>query len=482
MFEAECTSGSWGENTGGLDVQLTAALEQMQVSWVVFQYVPPTGVSGDVTDPTQFFDQVVDSGLSWTPDYGNFPAVRGTYGNGGLPWTTTANFVNNQLTGTLHVEAVNYDSGGQGVSYYDTTPGDQGGTYRPGDDVNIIASSDVDGGYAVASTAGGDWFDYTINVQQPGYYDLGLRYSNATAGAAVERPVAVRRPHRPADASDHGRLERLEHAFDPSLLGLRPAGPADRHSRRRIRPQLVRTDARRLGAVSNGTYLLVNRNSGQAMQFNTTNNDVVQEPVSTSSTLEQWNLQSLGAGQYEVTSAYNGNSWNGGGSTLGMVGWWGTGVLGSEQFIVSPAGNGYYEITPVTNGMDLDVQNSSTTAGASVVQDVSAGSASQKWAILTPGQQLFPTGLLAFQDNSGNFQLSWTAAPGAASYDVQRATTSGGPYTTIATGVTATDYVNSSISANTTYYYVVNAVSSAGQESLNSVETSLASLPRRGRG
>ncbi|MBW5449425.1 glycoside hydrolase [Cohnella sp. CFH 77786] len=81
-----------------------------------------------------------------------------------------------------------------------------------------------------------------------------------------------------------------------------------------------------------------------------------------------------------------------------------------------------------------------------------------------------PTGLNA---TAGNAQvaLSWTASSGAASYNVKRATTSGGPYTTVATGVTSTGYTNTGLTNGTTYYYVVSAVNSAG-ESANSSQAS----------
>ena len=76
-----------------------------------------------------------------------------------------------------------------------------------------------------------------------------------------------------------------------------------------------------------------------------------------------------------------------------------------------------------------------------------------------------PTGLVAIVTSS-RINLSWKATPGATSYHVKRAATAAGPYTTIAANVTATtNYLDVSVSAGTTYYYVVSAVNSGGESS-----------------
>ncbi|MNP08211.1 Endoglucanase 5 precursor [compost metagenome] len=64
--------------------------------------------------------------------------------------------------------------------------------------------------------------------------------------------------------------------------------------------------------------------------------------------------------------------------------------------------------------------------------------------------------------------LSWTASSGATSYNVNQATASGRPYTTIATNVTATSYVNNGLSNGVTYYYVVTAVNTNGESGASS--------------
>jgi fibronectin type 3 domain-containing protein len=80
-----------------------------------------------------------------------------------------------------------------------------------------------------------------------------------------------------------------------------------------------------------------------------------------------------------------------------------------------------------------------------------------------------PSGLSASGGNA-MVSLSWTASSGATSYNIKRATNSGGPYTTLTTA-TSTYATDSSATNGTAYYYVVSALSSGG-ESGNSSEAS----------
>ena len=67
--------------------------------------------------------------------------------------------------------------------------------------------------------------------------------------------------------------------------------------------------------------------------------------------------------------------------------------------------------------------------------------------------------------------LRWQPSFGATSYTIKRATTSGGTYSTVASGVTASSCTDKTGTNGTTYYYVVNAINSAGT-SANSPEDS----------
>ncbi len=78
-----------------------------------------------------------------------------------------------------------------------------------------------------------------------------------------------------------------------------------------------------------------------------------------------------------------------------------------------------------------------------------------------------PTGLAATAGNS-QITLTWSADSGATGYYVKRSTTTGGPYTQIATQ-SSTSYADTGLTNGTKYFYVVAAYNSAGS-SANSTE------------
>ena len=81
-----------------------------------------------------------------------------------------------------------------------------------------------------------------------------------------------------------------------------------------------------------------------------------------------------------------------------------------------------------------------------------------------------PTNLSASGASSSRIDLFWAKAGEADSYTVKRAAESGGPYTNMATNVVTTNYSDTGLTENTTYYYIVNSVN-AGGASTNSAET-----------
>jgi fibronectin type 3 domain-containing protein len=112
------------------------------------------------------------------------------------------------------------------------------------------------------------------------------------------------------------------------------------------------------------------------------------------------------------------------------------------------------------------------SAAYSAGPNVGGESADSSEASATPQGLARPSAPAVLTATPGNGQvaLSWSASSGATSYNVKRATVSGGPYTTIASPSSAS-YTNSGLTNGTTYYYVVSAVNSAG-ESGNSPQVS----------
>jgi hypothetical protein len=90
-----------------------------------------------------------------------------------------------------------------------------------------------------------------------------------------------------------------------------------------------------------------------------------------------------------------------------------------------------------------------------------------------PGPTSAPSGLGA-SAGSEEVTLSWDASPGATNYDIERSTSNGGPYTTVAT-VTGTSYTDINLTNGKTYYYVVSALSAPGY-TLTAVATDASGL------
>jgi hypothetical protein len=80
-----------------------------------------------------------------------------------------------------------------------------------------------------------------------------------------------------------------------------------------------------------------------------------------------------------------------------------------------------------------------------------------------------PLSLNAVGNATPEISLNWNAASGATGYNVKRATTGGGPYSTIA-NVTTTNYTDTSVTRGVSYYYVVSGTNSCGESYYNSME------------
>lgn len=464
----------WGRKSGvALELEVTTDLERLGVSWLTFQYVPPTGVSSDVTRPELFKNLVDNAGMSWTPDFGTWPIARGIFGNNGQPRSTVANWVNNFLTGTLRIQAEDFDWGGEGVSCHDTTAANTGGLYRTNEPADIATSNDTGGGHKVTSTEDGEWLEYTILVRQPGYYDLALRYATPNNDCAIAASSAMTDQTAARTLPSTGSHTTWSTASVPVYLA---------YGRQKLRLTITRggfdlnwieLSPAATGLVANGTYKFLNAGTALAMQAVSGTNRVVVTNYSGAS-MQQWSVQHMGGGQYRVLSAANAASWNDTSDVLGLSSSWNTSK--ERNFIFVPGVSGFHRILPASSGVTL---HGLSAAGSIVEQQEYFGSAAQQWAIVSPLAPAFPIGLSATASSATQVALRWNVVSGATGYNVKRATTSGGPYTTVASGITATNFTDTMF-AGMKYFYVVSALAS-GVESANSVEATYLPFPWQSR-
>jgi hypothetical protein len=79
------------------------------------------------------------------------------------------------------IEAEDFDAGGEGVAYRDTTAGNAGGAYRD-TDVDIEPTADGGGGYNVGWMPAGEWLNYTISIPESRTYTLTARVAASGPG------------------------------------------------------------------------------------------------------------------------------------------------------------------------------------------------------------------------------------------------------------------------------------------------------------
>lgn len=123
--------------------------------------------------------------------------------------------------------------------------------------------------------------------------------------------------------------------------------------------------------------------------------------------------------------------------------------------------------------------------GLTLPLSLSAGQSASFTVTFTPNASGATSGSISFTGNATNspvaqsvtgtgtaavphsVSLSWTASTSAvAGYNIYRGNQTGGPYASISAGDAGTTFTDSTVQAGQTYYYVVTAVDSAGNESV----------------
>lgn len=85
--------------------------------------------------------------------------------------------------------------------------------------------------------------------------------------------------------------------------------------------------------------------------------------------------------------------------------------------------------------------------------------------------------LLTASASTAQVSLTWNPSVGADSYNIQRSLHNGGPYTTVATVLSGSNYNDTAVTNGLSYYYVVTAVNANGQSAPSQQAAAAVSLP-----
>jgi hypothetical protein len=140
-----------------------------------------------------------------------------------------------------------------------------------------------------------------------------------------------------------------------------------------------------------GTYVLVNRNSGQAMDAKgqgTADGTPVIQWTRNGGTNQEWTLAPAGGGYYTVTGVGSGKALDvpnvSSVEATGLDLWTPDGGV-NQQWLVVPSGNGYDTLESRSDAQLVDVDGGSLTTGATVLQWPLNGGTNQQWQLVKVG-------------------------------------------------------------------------------------------------
>jgi endoglucanase len=142
------------------------------------------------------------------------------------------------------------------------------------------------------------------------------------------------------------------------------------------------------GTISNGTFNIINRNSGQYLDcynFGTTDGTNVIQWSGSGNTNQQWEITAVGDDYYRLSPVHAPNEAldvtdysSSDGANVQLWGYWG-GECQQWKFI--DVGDGYYQIEARHSGQLLEVVNASTENGANVQQWPANNHVCQHWSL-----------------------------------------------------------------------------------------------------
>jgi Ricin-type beta-trefoil lectin domain-like/Glycosyl hydrolase family 12 len=145
------------------------------------------------------------------------------------------------------------------------------------------------------------------------------------------------------------------------------------------------------GAIANGTYKIINRNSSQALDAvgqGTANGTQIDQWPYSGQNNQRWTVTSLGNNQYKIIGVQSGRSLDVSGSSSAngtKVELWDYSGSNNQKYTFTATSGGYYRITPANaTGSCIEVAGSSTGNGALVDLWTYGGGNNQQWILQAP--------------------------------------------------------------------------------------------------
>ena len=162
-----------------------------------------------------------------------------------------------------------------------------------------------------------------------------------------------------------------------------------------------------------------------------------------------------------------------------IPGWGPLGIIPEALTLVAPRGHGvgYYLPWETANYMESMIDLRDVFGSFDIDQIQQQPFAQRQSENIAYGRTrgyALPRMVLSASSEYSKVDLEWTAWTNAVSYTVERSTSSGGAYATIA-NVTGTSFIDTNVVNGTTYYYIVSAVTKLGKTVTSS---SVSVIPR----
>ena len=146
-------------------------------------------------------------------------------------------------------------------------------------------------------------------------------------------------------------------------------------------------------------------------------------------------------------------------------------VTGATTYSLQRSTSATGTYSPVYSGTATQCTDAAAQPGTTYYYEVRSGTSTGNSAYSSPVSTITypatPTGLSALATGPQSISITWDAMTGAASYTLQRASASNGPWTQVYSGSTAS-YSNTSLQPATNYYYEVSAGDSSGSSAYSS--------------